>query len=376
MMQPLPHLEKLIAFPSVSRVSNVEITDYLHQLLAKWGFSCERTDFLDPLGVPKSNLVAKRGTGTKGLAYFCHTDVVPADTWSFPESGAFQCLKKGDKIYGRGSCDMKGSASAFLAAIESTLDQPLKHPIYFIATADEEVGYRGARVMVEKSGLYQDMVTNGSFGIVGEPTSLNVVYAHKGVCTFKVVSHGKAAHSSTSDGLNANLKMIPFLQEMKAIHDESEALPEWKNAEFNPPTISWNIGINDYTYAKNIKAGKSICTVMFRPLPGQDPLILLNRVREKAEELGLEFVQESLAYPMSRAPDSPMVVESLQITGQATPQTVSYGTDGAVYTGIENLIVCGPGSIQQAHTDDEWIDATQLQRGAEIYHQMITKWCL
>ena len=138
-------------------------------------------------------------------------------------------------------------------------------------TADEEVGYVGAREVAKHSKLYREMVDGNANGIIGEPTMLEVVYAHKGTYGFKAISRGKAAHSSTTSGLNANLAMIPFLAEMKKIHDETMTDPQWQHDEFDPPIISWNIGINDHTAAVNITPPQSICTVYFRPMPGQQP---------------------------------------------------------------------------------------------------------
>src|SRR5205085_197767 len=133
---------------------------------------------------------------------------------------------------------------------------------------------------------------------IGEPTKLEVVYAHKGTYGFNAVSHGRAAHSSTTQGINANLKMIPFLAEMKVIHDELESDPRWRNNEFDPPTMSWNIGINDHTAAVNITPPQSVCTVYFRPMPGQDHESLITRAWAAAERCGLEFARS----PGGRSP--------------------------------------------------------------------------
>ena len=383
-MNTIQFLSQLIAFPTVSRVSNVEITDYLQNMLTDWGGVCERIDFLDPEGVTKSNLIAKFGTGTGGLAYFCHTDVVPADNWNVSStpfssnelpSNPFTLQLLENRVYGRGSCDMKGSIACFLSALKHAIGNSLKFPVYFIATADEEVGYKGASQVVEHSNLYQEMVEHNTPGIIGEPTELQVVHAHKGVCGLKITSHGIAAHSSTNLGRNANLKMIPFLQEMKAIYDESITDPVWSNQEFSPPDISLNIGINDYTYARNITPGISICTLFFRPVPGFDIEALLARIRLSAESNHLDLSLESLAYPMYRDPRGDFVQQTLMLFNQSTSQTVSYGTDGAVYAGLKNLLVLGPGSIKQAHTDNEFIELEQLTLGENCYLKMIQSFC-
>src|SRR5690606_370796 len=164
--------------------------------------------------------------------------------------------------------------------------------------------------------------------------------------------------------------------EMKRIHDEVERDPVWQHAEFDPPTISWNIGINDHTRAVNITPPQSVCTVYFRPMPGQKPDRLIDRARRAAEECGIEFHLDWQAGPLYVDPNSDYVRELLEIAGTPTPRTVSYGTDGTMLTALENLVVFGPGDIAQAHTNDEWIALDQLSRGAELYARAIRRWCV
>ena len=193
------------------------------------------------------------------------------------------------------------------------------------------------------------MVDGESNGIIGEPTMLEVVYAHKGTYGFVATSKGRAAHSSTREGINANLAMIPFLTEMKSIHDEIESDPSWKNNEFDPPTMSWNIGINDHTKAFNITPPQSVCTVYFRPMPGQNADALVERARKAAVDNRIEFDLRSQATPLYVDPQSDFVKEVLQLTGKKTPRTVSYGTDGAMLSALKKIVVLGPGDIAQAH---------------------------
>ena len=207
------------------------------------------------------------------------------------------------------------------------------------------------------------------------PTMLEVVYAHKGTYGFIATSHGKAAHSSSREGLNANLAMIPFLSEMKRIHDETEAAPEWQNDEFDPPGISWNIGINDHTRVVNMKAAQSICTVYFRPMAGMDADGLMQRAQEKAEECGIEFNPLWTGKPIYVDPDSDFVREALDLAQRQRPRTVAFGTDGAMLTELERLVVMGPGDIAQAHTHDEWILLDQIEKGTQLFAQMIRQWC-
>ena len=374
-MDALEYAKQMVAFESTSVLSNVAVTDYAEQQLRRIGFSVERIEYDDPNGVRKACVVGRKGSGSGGMAYFGHTDVVPADPWLFDEHGPFEPTVVGDRLYGRGSCDMKGSIACMLAAAEQFSESELRHPVYITCTADEEIGYGGAAEVAERSELFQEMVAGDANGIIGEPTMLEVVHAHKGVIGFVATSHGKAAHSSTREGVNANLKMIPFLTEMKAIHDEAESDPARHNHEFEPPTITWNIGINDHTKAVNITPPQSVCTVYFRPMPGQDGSILLERARKAAEENGLEFVVTVNGGPLYTQPDSEFVREVVQLAGRDKPATVAYGTDGAKLTALKKLVVCGPGDIAQAHTHDEWIALEQLEKGTELYARLIRHWC-
>ncbi len=189
------------------------------------------------------------------------------------------------------------------------------------------------------------------------------------------MSVGHAAHSSTDEGLNANLAMIPFLVEMKAIHDETLREPAWQNEDFDPPSISWNIGINDHTAAVNITPAQSICTVYFRPMPGQDPELLLQRAADAAKRCGLQLQRMHTAPPVYVDPTSPFVRDMLRLTGNSTSQTVSYGTDGCMFSELRNLVLLGPGDIVQAHTSDEWILLEDLRRGTELYTRIIEQSC-
>ena len=166
---------------------------------------------------------------------------------------------------------MKGSVACMLAAASQLSETELSRPVYITCTADEEVGYGGAREVATRSKIYGEMVAGESRGIIGEPTRLNVVHGHKGTYGVVATSRGRAAHSSTREGLNANLAMIPYLSEIKELFEETENEARWQNTEFDPPTVSWNIGINDHTAAINITPPQSVCTVYFRPMPGIDP---------------------------------------------------------------------------------------------------------
>ena len=374
-MDALQHTKDLVAFETTSALSNVLITDHVEETLKQLGFVTERLEYDDARGVRKANVVGKKGKGTGGVAYFGHTDVVPAASWFTDEHGPFTPTVKGDKLFGRGSCDMKGSVACMLAAAERFSASDLKKPIYITCTADEEVGYGGATQVAQSSELFKEMVAGDSNGIIGEPTTLEVVYAHKATCGFTATSRGRAAHSSTNEGINANLKMIPFLVELKKIQEETESDPAWLNNEFDPPTTTWNICISDHTKTFNVVPAKSVCTVYFRVMPGQDANVLLDRVRREAEKHGLEFEVVMGSDPVYVDPKSEVIQTVLKLAEKKTPRTVSYGTDGAMFTALKNMVVFGPGDIAQAHTHDEWIELEQLELGTEMYTRLVKNWC-
>lgn len=374
-MNALEYACRLVEFDSVSLRSNVAVSNAVEAMLQEQAFVTERLEYDDERGVRKACIVGRKGAGPAGLAYFGHTDVVPADPWFSDEHGPFNPTVKHGRLYGRGACDMKGSIACMLAAAAKFSADRLRQPVYITCTADEEIGYGGARHVAAMSKLYREMVSGNVHGVIGEPTCLEVVHAHKGTYGFTAISHGRAAHSSTNRGLNANLAMIPFLVEMKSIHDELENDKRWHNAAFDPPTLTWNIGINDRTDAVNITPPQSICTVYFRPMPGQNAELLLDRAREAAERCGLEFRLSPCGKPLYVDPQSEYVQDVLNLADRKQPRTVPYGTDGVMLTELKNLIVLGPGDIAQAHTRDEWIALDQLDRGTAVYTRMIERFC-
>jgi acetylornithine deacetylase len=376
-MDPLLLTRELVAFDSVSRRSNAAVSDYVQATLRALGFETERVEYDDPHGVRKVNVVGRKGEpAAGGLAYFCHTDVVPADDWFDDAHGPFDPVVHEGRLYGRGSCDMKGSLATMLAAAARFARGDLARPVYVVATADEEIGFRGAKEVATRSELYRELKATVAAGIIGEPTSLDVVSAHKGSCAMRIVSRGEAAHSSSASGLNANLAMIPFLAEMKAIHDETERDPAWQDARFDPPTLSWNIGVNDHNPAINVKAARSVCTVYMRPTPGMNVEPLVERTKACAAAHGLSFEIFFREPPFLIAEDAPVVREMLGLTGTARPKTVCFGTDAAIFAELGRVVVCGPGDIAQAHTRDEWIALDQLERGTDLYTRAIRRWCV
>ena len=374
-MKTLRYAQRLVGFDSTSQNSNRLISKYLEMKLTKHGFLVEQVDYQDRLGTRKVNLVAKKGNGFGGLAYFSHTDVVPANTWFTEDFGPFDATVVNDRLYGRGSCDMKGSIACMLAAAQRFDWHQLKKPLYFVCTADEEVGFFGIRNVIEHSKFYREMVDHGTKAIIGEPTNLEIVHAHKGSCRIIARATGRAGHSSEGVSHNSNLAIIPFAHEMLRIYEDTERTNQWQNNEFEPPSLTWNIGLRDDSPAMNVTAANSVCTVYVRPMPGVDIESLLQRTRGAAERHGLSLQIVRACEPLWVDPNSAFVTEALQLVHRPKSKSVSYATDGGLLGELSEKIVFGPGGIAQAHTHDEWISLEQLARGTELYEKMIQHWC-
>ena len=219
------------------------------------------------------------------------------------------------------------------------------------------------------------MVQHQTNAIIGEPTMLEVVHAHKGCYEFTATASGVAAHSSSRDGVNANMKLIPFLSGLKEICDRTETDTLFHNDKFDPPTLSFNISIEGDKTAPNVTSSKATCHVNFRPMPDIDHEPLVEEVKQLAAQADLKLNLHPYGDPFWAEPDSEFVTASLKLLHKKKALTVAYGTDGGVLTELENKIVCGPGNIAQAHTKNEWISLEQLHRGSEVYTKLIQHWC-
>ncbi len=374
-MKALRYAKRLIGFDSSSHKSNRMVSRYLEMKLTKHGFIVERVEYPDSNGELKVNLVAKKGSGDGGLGYFGHSDVVPADKWFTRKFTGFQPAVARERLYGRGSCDMKGSLACMMAASQQFTWDELKKPLYFTVTADEEVGFDGALAVVNESKYYREMVYHRTKAIIGEPTLLEVVHAHKGSVIITATAIGVAGHSGGRVGESANLKMIPFLAEMKTLRDETESETEWQNKAFDPPTLSWNICIKDDSPALNITAGESTCVMYLRTMPDIKIEPLLRKIKQAADEFDVSLDIKNYGPGMFTDPNSHFIKESLKLAHGQTSKTVPYGTDGGIFSELENKIVFGPGNIAQAHAIDEWISLEQLEKGTEMFAKMIRRWC-
>ncbi|TWU57001.1 Acetylornithine deacetylase [Rubripirellula tenax] len=374
-------LAELVRFPSVSAISNADVSERVHQWLASMGFAVEVTEYRDEAGVAKVNLVARRdpqsrsASTTGGLAYFCHTDVVPVADWNGPGGDPFEAVVTDDRIYGRGSCDMKGSLVSMMQAASRISAADQTAPLWIVCTADEEVGFEGATHMVHHSPAYREIVESQPLAIIGEPTGLRVVHAHKGITGFSVTSKGRAAHSSTDEGVNANIAITPIMELLCELAETTRTDPSLADSRFDPPHLSWTFGISDGCTAVNITPGRSVAWCSLRPMPDINGESLIARVESEALRRGLTFRRFKGGHPVWIEPDADCIESMCQIAG-GPPMTVCYGTDGGEFDELDQRVIFGPGNIAQAHTTDEWISLDQLHRGTELYAQAIRRWCM
>ena len=359
----------LINFPTVSRCSNIALSNYLEEVLEACDFEVERLTYTDDNGEIKVSLVARKGHGSDGLALFSHSDTVPGqeEDWD-----AFDAVIADGRVVGRGSCDMKGPLAATVIAAENVDVERLKRAVYVVVCADEEVDGRGAQQVTAESQFLKDAPPK--YGVVAEPTSLVPVYAHKGGAKVEVTARGVAAHTSTDRGVSANFLMVPFLADMVELAKLVKADESFMDPEFDPPTCGFNFVLNDGGCRPNVTAAKTVCTVGFRPMPKACSPELLTRIIDRAEHYGFE-VQSAFGEAFYTAPEAEVVQVACQITGTQHPQTVPYGTDAVSLDKRLQLVVLGPGNIAQAHTVGEWIGIDQLTRAVTVYERMIETLC-
>lgn len=371
MKQDVLQLTKdLVAIPSASNISNAEISDFIEAQLKQIGFTVERLSYTEPTGEAKVSLIAKLGQGTGGLGLFSHSDTVPGgQDWN-----PFDPVERDGRLFGRGSCDMKGPLAATMIAAAQIDATKLRKPLYIVVTADEEVGYGGAYQVEKESKLLQESWP--AYGVVAEPTQMIPVYAHKGGIHIYVTAYGTAAHTSTDRGVSANFLIAPFLAEMAALVPVFKSDERFLNREFDPPTFGFNMVINDFGCKTNVTAAKTVCTLGLRTMPKVNHEEALAMIKEKAQKYNLEVTTRG-GGPFYVSPESAMVQMALQATGLPKAETVPFGTEALVYQAhVPQQVILGPGNIAQAHTVGEWIDVAQLSGAVQTYQKLIEMICL
>ncbi len=372
-------LTRLISLPSISSASaewdhsNEAVVRTLAEWLEPLGFAVE---ILDVPGMPgKFNLIATLGSGPGGLVLSGHTDTVPYDDKRW-QSDPFALTERDDRWYGLGTCDMKGFFALAIEAAREYAGRPLKEPLIILATADEESSMNGARALAEAGK------PKARYAVIGEPTSLRPVRMHKGIMMERLKFEGQSGHSSNPAlGRNALEGMHEAMTELLALRRHWQAQYQNPNFEVQVPTL--NLGcIHGGDNPNRICAQ---CELHFdlRPLPGMDMESLrqaiLAKVRPVAErhELGLVFEPLFDGVPaFETAADAALVQACEKLTGH-TAHAVAFATEAPwlQQLGLETLVM-GPGSIDQAHQPDEFLELSQLEPTVRILKGLIRTFCL
>lgn len=368
-------LARLIAFDTTSRNSNLELIAWVEDFLAARGVASRRVSNADGT---KANLYARIGPDVAGgIVLSGHTDVVPVDgqPWT---SDPWLLTERGGKLYGRGAADMKSFAALALAHIDEMSAAPLSRPIILALSYDEEIGCLGAPSMIaELANLPQKPAAV----IVGEPTMMKVVSAHKGVRSFIVEVTGREAHSSLPDaGVSAVMEALKLMQFVADMAMEARAVT---HAHFSPPGPTMTIGRVEGGTAANILARRCEFVWDLRaPEQAQGDAIearfreaaakLDAEIKARAAEGGVKVTRRSLTPGLSIAPESEAEILSRALTGDNETRAVAYAAEAGLFqqAGL-SAVICGPGSIEQAHQPDEWIEVSQIEQGAAFMRRLI-----
>ena len=367
----IEELARLVAFDTTSRGSNLELIAYVEAQLTAIGVASRRVSNADG---SKANLLASVGPDLAGgVVLSGHTDVVPVDGQAWT-SDPFTLTRRGDRLYGRGTCDMKGFIALALAAAPEFAQGGLARPVHLAFSYDEEVGCLGAPDLIREIA---ERLPKPAAVVVGEPTSMEAVSGHKGVCSFRVKVSGHEAHSSlTHLGASANMAAIRLMASLNALaerlaRDADPASP------FLPKGATLTVGVINGGTALNILARS--CTFGFdlRTPPGADPLALLAPFVAEAEALdaelkarfpdaGVVVERRSLVPALAPVPDGPAEALARRLAGDNGPARVaSYAAEAGQFQAAgHSVVICGPGSIDQAHQPDEYVEVAQMERGA------------
>ena len=363
---PKELLARLVAFDTTSHKTNLPLVRFVEDYLAQHGFACNLV--YDATG-HKANMFATIGPReVRGVALSGHTDVVPVTGQDW-KTDPFRLTERDGRLYGRGTTDMKGFLACVLASVPRFKTAPLKVPIHIVFSYDEEIGCVGVRTLIDQLG---NSITQPRMVIVGEPTSMAVVDAHKGPVRWNVKVTGRPAHSSMAPlGVNAIAIAARLIGELERI--EADLKVSMRDTRFDPPYPTLQVTSISGGTASNIIPVTCEFGFEVRALPGLDIAALEGHLRAFAEEhclpemkkiapeSGIELRQTNNVPPFSAGHGADVVTLALALTGSNETLAVSYATEAGLFQGAgAEAVVCGPGDIAQAHTADEWIAESQL----------------
>ncbi len=376
MEEVVRRLEELVALDTVSSRTNAPFVEPLQRELAGRGFRTQLQSYTDARGVEKHNLIAiggpdPSGTGAGGLAFVGHTDTVPYDpAWR----DALRLTEKEGRLYGRGSADTKAFVAAVLVATEGVELSTLKRPLLLIFTADEEVGCVGAKHLAD-AGLVRP-----AHAIVGEPTELVPIRAHKGYWLGEIEVHGQEGHSAYPHvGRNAILDAARLLERIRLLQAELEGD---RDETFDPPWTTLNVGLIEGGKARNIIPGLCRFPLEWRPVPGRDAGRVARLVERELAALRAEAPGFHATFTVHREDDGVItpkdapIVKWLEAATGHGAQTIPFGTELPYLTALgAQGCVCGPGDIRVAHKTGEYVPQAALERAVALYRDAIDAFC-
>ena len=373
-------LSTLIGFDTTSRFSNLALIEWVEAYLDRHGVPHRRVPNADGT---KSNLLASVGPAVEGGAVLSgHTDVVPVDgqPWS---SDPFTVVERDGRLYGRGTCDMKGFLALALAQVPDLVAARLQKPVHLAFSYDEETGCLGAPAMIE---VIRRELPAPAFVVVGEPTDMVAVNGHKGIATWHVTVTGREAHSSqTQQGVSAVMEAVKLMATLNDISArlEREADPA---SPFTPKGATLTIGMVNGGTAHNILARECSFVFDLRCPPPLEPQTVLAgffaqakaldaALKARAPEAGVHVHMHSQVPGFAPEPDGAAEAFARRLAGDNGPaRAVSFATEAGQFqrAGL-STVLCGPGSILQAHQPDEYVEISQLERG-QMFMRRLVEW--
>ncbi len=364
-MRSLDILDRLIAFPTVSRDPNRALIEYAEGILRALG--AEVTILPDATG-GKANLYATIGpTDRPGVMLSGHTDVVPVDGQAWTRD-PFKLSEADGRLYGRGTADMKGFVASALACAERAAGRDLHTPLHIALSYDEEIGCVGVRSLVE---MLTAAPVKPAFCIVGEPTNLSVATGHKGKTGLRSVVRGREGHSALAPmALNAIHLAVDFVNVVRAKQDDM-AENGARDGDYDVPYTTLHVGKINAGVALNIVPNRADIEWEIRNVAADDPLAILADLEEEGQRIvaaaGADAAIETTifnAYPgLATPPDSDVVAFVKSLTGANGTMKVAFGTEGGLFSADVGTptVVCGPGSMAQGHKPDEYLERSQLE---------------
>ncbi|MGK0169975.1 MAG: acetylornithine deacetylase [Gammaproteobacteria bacterium] len=376
-LNSLQLIERLVGFPTVSRNSNMDLIGFVQEYLAGFGIDSHLVPNAEGT---KANLYATVGPAVAGgVVLSGHTDVVPVDGQAW-DSDPFVIREADGKLYGRGTCDMKGFIAVGLALVPEMVARGLRRPIHFALSYDEEIGCMGAPDMITE--MAKELPPSRAV-IVGEPTSMKVVNAHKGMFGMETVVTGYEAHSSqTHRGVSAVMnaaRLISFIDEMA----RDAAANRRTTAGFQPPHTSLHVGTVRGGTAMNIISRECRFEWDMRNTPEDDPQDYIDRFEAKCTELREQMRAVSAQadivttygyHAPGLKPEPGGAAEELArvLTGSNDTEVVAYCTEAGQFQeeGF-SAIICGPGSIDQAHQPNEFVPLDQVAQCEQVLRRLV-----